>query len=106
MRTSTLIALAAFLRFGLSAARLILRDGTVINARFINGSTHNIVFQDETGMRRRFDLNQIQSIDFTQLQSAFDSYGALDLYGHAGNDPYNQYNKQPHPQYNAPPQHN
>lgn len=64
MRRYALLALLALLPPLLSAARLTLRDGTVIYGQFISGTPQNVVFQDDNGVRRRFDLNQVQNIDF------------------------------------------
>ena len=52
---------------GLSAARLTLRDGTVINGRMISGSTASIVFQDDTGRRTVYDVDLISTIDFNPV---------------------------------------
>jgi hypothetical protein len=65
MRKFTLCVLLGLVSFGLSAARLTLRDGTVIYGQFISGSADNIVFQEDRGEQRRFDMNQVQSIDFS-----------------------------------------
>src|SRR2546423_1301138 len=55
---------------GLFAARLTLLDGTVISGRFGSGSTQNIIFQDDRGVRRTYRVNQVQSIDFNTLGAA------------------------------------
>ncbi len=67
MRRVALLAVLAIFPLGLSAARLVLRDGTTWDGRFISGTSQQIVFQDESGVRRRFDINQIQSLDFNNL---------------------------------------
>jgi len=64
MRKYALLALLALLPPFLSAARLTLRDGSVIYGEFISGSSQTVVFQDDNGVRRRFDLKQVQNIDF------------------------------------------
>jgi hypothetical protein len=64
MRKYALLALFALHPPFLSAARLTLRDGSVIYGQFINGTLQTIVFQDDNGVRRRFDLKQVQTIDF------------------------------------------
>jgi hypothetical protein len=64
MRKIALLAFTVLLPAGLFAARLTLRDGTIIYGRFLNGSEQNLVFEDDHGARRRFDLNQVQSLDF------------------------------------------
>ena len=69
MRRFALLVVWATLPFGLSAGRLTLRDGTVIFGQFISGTAQNITFQDDNGVRRRFDLNQIDTIDFSDLDT-------------------------------------
>jgi hypothetical protein len=64
MRVLTQIALIGAFAFGLSAARITLRDGTVVYGNFVSGSAQTIVIQDQSGMRHRFDVNQVQLIDF------------------------------------------
>jgi len=66
--------LARFAVFGmfilsLSAARVTLRDGSVVYGQFVSGSTQYIVIQDRDGMRHRFDVNQVQLIDFGQVNA-------------------------------------
>jgi hypothetical protein len=55
-----------------SAARLSLRDGSVIYGEFVSGSPQGIVFRDANGVRRRFDLQQVQNIDFGNFHSEAD----------------------------------
>lgn len=93
MRKWILTALLATLPMGLSAARLILRDGTVIYGEFVSGTPRNIYFQDDHGVRRRFDLNQIQTLDFTAMstpagQLAPGQYGQPGAYRANDNDRY------------------
>ncbi len=64
MRKFIFWAAIAIIPAGLFAARLTLRDGTVIYGRFVSGTDRNIIFQDDNGARRRFDLNQVQTLDF------------------------------------------
>ena len=66
---AAVLALFSFFPCGLLAARLMLRDGTVIYGQFLSGSPQTIVFQDDTGMRRRFEVNQVQTIDFTPMNA-------------------------------------
>jgi hypothetical protein len=70
MRKFAMLALIALLPAALSAARLTLRDGSIIYGQFISGTTQNIVFQDDNGVRRRFNLNQVQGIDFSNVNSS------------------------------------
>jgi hypothetical protein len=62
MRKYAMLALMAILPLG--AARLTLRDGTVVYGQFISGTSDNIVFQDDNGVRRQFGLHQVRGIDF------------------------------------------
>ena len=65
MRRYLLVAAMAILPWGLSAARLTLRDGSVFYGRLVNGNDQTIVFQDDSGgPPRRFDTNQVRQIDF------------------------------------------
>jgi hypothetical protein len=63
------LALLVILPLGLSAERLTLRDGTSYNGRFISGNSQEITFQDDTGVRRQFNLNQIQNLSFDTLST-------------------------------------
>src|SRR2546426_4043995 len=67
MRKFTQLALLAIIPFGLFAARVTLRDGTVVTGRFLNGTESRIVFQDESGIRRTFNTNEVQTIDFNDV---------------------------------------
>jgi hypothetical protein len=73
MRKFAYMAMVAILPFALDAARLTLRDGTVIYGQFLSGNAQSIVFQDQTGMRRQFDLHQIQTLDFTPVSAPLDN---------------------------------
>ncbi len=74
MRKLALAALAAIFPLGLFAARLTLRDGTTIYGRFISGSSRNIVFQDDHGVRRTFDLDRVQNLDFDNVNAPANAY--------------------------------
>jgi hypothetical protein len=77
MRKYAAIAILALLPPFLSAAQLTLRDGTIVYGQFISGTSQNIIFQDDNGVRRRFDLNQIQGIRFDNVTTSLnrnDSY--------------------------------
>jgi hypothetical protein len=67
MRKYALPALLAVLPLVLSGARLTLRDGTVIYGQFVSGTPNTIVFRDDNGIQRRFDLDQVQGIDFSRM---------------------------------------
>ena len=73
-RLGLLFAIAVVWCFGLSAARLILRDGSVIYGRFISGSAQEIVFQDDQGIRNRFELSRVRSLDFDAARSSDNPY--------------------------------
>ena len=49
----------------LAADSLTLRDGTVIRGHFVSGTPQKIIFQDHNGVWRRFDVKQVQGIDFS-----------------------------------------
>src|SRR5689334_5955513 len=78
MRKYATMALLALLPPVLFAARLTLRDGTVVYGQFISGTSQNIIFQDDNGVRRRFDLNQIRGLDFDNVTNTAGRNGALD----------------------------
>ena len=70
MRKYAMLAMLAILPPVLSAARITLRDGSVVYGQFISGTSQTIVFQDDNGVRRRFDVNQVQNIDFGGVNAA------------------------------------
>jgi hypothetical protein len=75
MRKLTRLAILAIIPLGLFAARLTLRDGTVVNGRFISGSEDRIVFLDDRGIRRTFNTNEIQMLDFNNMVAPADNPG-------------------------------
>jgi hypothetical protein len=64
MRRIALLAIVCLAPLSATAARVTLRNGTTVNGTFISGTDRTIVFQDDAGTRRRFDTNEIRSIDF------------------------------------------
>ena len=64
MRRFLAITLLTIFPIGLFAARLTLRDGTILYGQFISGTSQEIVFQDDNGGRRRFTLDRVLNIDF------------------------------------------
>lgn len=111
MRKFSVIALLAFFPCGLLAARLTLRDGTVIYGQFLSGSPQTVVFRDDSGVRRRFDLNQVQTIDFNEVNTQsyqdrrdqqynqtppVDVQNGRDQYGQANREQYGQANRDPY----------
>jgi hypothetical protein len=69
MRKFTQLAVLAIIPFGLFAARITLRDGSTFNGRFMSGTQDRIVFQDDTGMRRTFNINEVQTVDFNDTMA-------------------------------------
>jgi len=72
MRKYAILALLAIVPT--FAARLTLRDGSVVYGEFVSGTSQNIVFRDDNGVQRRFDVNQIQNIDFSGVNTAAGRY--------------------------------
>src|SRR5206468_11611885 len=72
MRKYAILALLAIVPT--FAARLTLRDGTVVYGQFVSGTSQNIIFRDDNGVQRRFDVNQIQGIDFSGVTTAAGQY--------------------------------
>jgi hypothetical protein len=64
MRRPAFVALLALLPAALPAARLILRDGTVIYGDFISGTPSTVIFRDHNGVRRRFAVDEVRTLDF------------------------------------------
>jgi len=89
-RFAYLLIAAGLIPFGLSAARLMLRDGSVIYGRFVSGTPDQIVFQEDNGVRRRFDVRQVDNIDFNAATSANPYRGdnGADRFGSGRNAPY------------------
>ncbi len=48
----------------LTADSLTLRDGSVIHGHFVSGTPQKIIFQDHNGVWRRFEVKQVQGIEF------------------------------------------
>jgi len=72
MRKYAIVALLTILPvFG---ARLTLRDGTVLYGEFVSGTSQNIIFRDDNGVQRRFNINQLQGIDFSGVNTAAGRY--------------------------------
>jgi hypothetical protein len=69
MRKYAILALLTILPPLLSAARITLRDGTVVYGQFISGNSQDIVFQDDNGVRRRFNTTQVQTLDFDSVNT-------------------------------------
>jgi len=79
MRKTALFALFSLFPLGAFAARITLRDGTVVYGNFVSGSERNIIFQDDSGARRRFDVNQVRSLDFDAVSPSAGAYRNGDL---------------------------
>ncbi len=95
MRRLLLSALVAILPAGLFAARLTLRDGSVVYGRFISGSSQEIVFQDDQGVRRRFDTNRVRNVEFEQGNVPAGAY-QNNQYDRNNNDQYNRSSANPY----------
>jgi hypothetical protein len=67
MRKLAVMALMAIFPLGLFAERVTLRDGTVVYGRFVSGTSNEVTIMDDNGVRRRFNLDQIQTIDFNTV---------------------------------------
>src|SRR5262245_40433563 len=76
MRKTLLLALLSLLPLGVHAGRLTLRDGTTVYGNFISGTERNIIFQDQNGVRRRFDTHDIRNLDFDAVSAP--AYGTRD----------------------------
>ena len=60
---------------------LVLKDGTTHEGTFISGNSTTITFREDGGVRRRFELSNIASIDFgssTSLTGPASSVGRID----------------------------
>jgi hypothetical protein len=85
MRKYAILALLAIVPT--FAARLTLRNGSVVYGEFVSGTSQNIVFRDDNGVQRRFDVNQIQNIDFSGVNTAAGRYDNNRNDNNRGNDP-------------------
>src|SRR5437899_239889 len=64
MRRLLVLAVTAAFPWILGAAQITLRDGTLFDGKFINGNPTTITFEDNQGMRHRFDVADVQFLDF------------------------------------------
>ena len=64
MRRFAALAVTAAFPFFLGAAQLTLRDGSVVEGKFISGNPTTITFEDDQGMRRQFDVVNVKILDF------------------------------------------
>src|SRR3954447_26700351 len=96
MRKYAILALLAIVPT--FAARLTLRDGSVVYGQFVSGTSANIVFRDDNGVQRRFDVNQIQNIDFSGVNTAVGRN--VDNQRNNDNQRYNDNNNNPNQRYN------
>lgn len=65
---------------------LILRDGRSVSGSMVSGNSRYVIFRDDNGVRRRFDVNQIQSLDFNTNSGYYNQSGA---YNGTNNGAYN-----------------
>lgn len=66
--------LISFVPLGLFAARLVLRDGTVVYGDFVSGSPQQIIFRDDRGAQQRFDIRQVETLDFNAESRSANPY--------------------------------
>ncbi len=78
MRKPEFVAWLALLPAALPAARLILRDGTVIDGDFIGGTPSTVTFRDHNGVRRRVAIDEVRNLDFGAPHGASVSSAAGD----------------------------
>ncbi len=64
MRKMAMLAVATVFPLLLSAAQITLRDGTVYDGRFVDGNSRAITFEDNHGVKHRFEVSNIQFLDF------------------------------------------
>lgn len=66
MRKISYFCIAAVLQLTTAAwpDTLILRDGRRYDGTFVNGSSREVTFQDETGARRRYSTSDVHSVEF------------------------------------------
>jgi hypothetical protein len=71
-KIATIVGLVAIALPGFAADQLRLKDGRSYNGQFISGSTTQVVFEDENGTRRRFQVREVDSLTFdASANSAF-----------------------------------
>jgi hypothetical protein len=64
MRRLAILAVTAAFPLILAAARITTRDGTVFDGTFVRGNSNTIEFQDNQGINHRFDVRDVQMLDF------------------------------------------
>jgi len=66
MRKAMLFAILSLFSLALFAAqnRITLRDGKTYTGVFLSGNSRTIEFQDDSGERRRFNIDDVQTIEF------------------------------------------
>lgn len=89
MRKTILVAVLAMCPFALFGAhhRITLNDGNSFEGVFVSGTSRQIVFQDQQGVRRRFDVNNVRSLELGpgdgQISSSRSDTAYNDNYGTA-----------------------
>jgi hypothetical protein len=58
-----------------SADTLILRNGTRVPGRVVSVAARTITFEDESGVSRRYNANQVDALEFTQQDSQRNAVG-------------------------------
>ncbi len=81
MRKLSLSAVILLTPLGLFAHdNIVLRDGRTFGGIFLSGTSREITFQDDSGARRRFNVNEIQSINFNDQASRSDNRSGTSNY--------------------------
>jgi hypothetical protein len=72
MQRLAVVALLAGCSLGTASAEqlLMLRDGRTVTGNLVSGNSQYLVFRDQGGAERRFNLSEIQSLDFNFRGSA------------------------------------
>lgn len=86
MRRLAIAAIFALFPIGLLAGpqTLTLKDGRSFSGTFVSGTASSILFRDDSGVRRRFSLNEIRSIDFSNQRT----YSGANTVNSSGNSRY------------------
>ena len=69
MRKLSLLAILAILPAGLFAARLTLRNGSVVEGDLVSATTNRIVFRDANGVRHTYNTSDVENLDFNNFNS-------------------------------------
>ena len=86
MRRLAVVALLAGCSLGIATAEqlLMLRDGRTVSGNLVSGNSQYLVFRDQSGAERRFNLSEIQSLDFNYRGSAVTTSANNSLHANRG----------------------